>query len=209
MANPLGQGFGILHQQLQVFRGEAIAQLGGRGQAVADHHQAPILNRLAGDLGPGVIRQLGLQGGRQGRRQLLAGGEQNRRRQGVVFGLGQQIGGHQLRRGRVIGNHQHFAGASQRIDRYAPINGLLGQGDVEVAGAGDHIHPRDGLGAVGQGCDRLGAPHPVQLAHPGQVGRRQHRGVGFAARPRWRHHHQPLHAGDDRRHGIHQHGAGV
>ena len=203
------QGLGILHQQLQVFGGEAVAELGGRLQAVALHDQAPVADGGPGDLRPGVARQLPLQGGRYRLGQVLAGGEQDGGGQGVVFRLGQQIRRHLVGLGGVVGDHQHLAGAGQGVDRHPAVHHLLGQGHVEIARPTDHIHPGDALGAIGQGRHRLGAAHPVDLIHPGQVGGSQHGGVGSALGTRGRDHHQPLHPGHLGRHRIHQHRAGV
>ena len=119
-----------------------------------------------------MVGQLGFEGCRQGGRQGLAGGEQDGCRQGIVFRLGQQVGGHLVSPGAVVGDHQHLAGAGEGIDRHPAVHRLFGQGHVEVARACDHIHPRDRGGAVGQGSDRLGAADAVDLVNAGQVGSR-------------------------------------
>ena len=156
-----------------------------------------------------MVFKLGLQGCRHGGGQLRAGGQQDRGCQGVVLGLGQQVGGHLIGPGAVVGDHQHLTGPCQRIDCHAAVDRFFGQGHVEVAGAADHVDPGNGGGTEGQGPDRLGAPNPINLLDPGQVGRRQHGFMGLAAGAWGRHHHEPLHPGYPRRHSIHQHGAGV
>ena len=126
-----------------------------------------------------------------------------------MLGLGQQVGGHLVCPGAVVGDHQHLTGPCQRIDCHAAVDRFFGQGHVEVAGAADHVDPGNGGGTEGQGADRLGAPNPIHLLDPGQVGGRQHGFMGLAAGAWGRHHHEPLHPGYPRRHSIHQHGAGV
>ena len=207
--DPLRQGFGILHQQFKVLRGEAVAEAGGFPQVVAHHDQAPVVEGLAHDRRAGMGRQLGLHRRRQGRRQRGAGGDQDGGRQGIVLRLSHQIGRYLVGPGGVVGDHQHLAGAGQRIDPHLAVHRLLGQGHPEVAGPADHIDPGDRGGSVGQGSDRLGPAHPVHLPHPRQMGRRQHRGVGLPARPRRGDHHDPLHTGHPGRHRIHQHRARV
>ena len=153
--------------------------------------------------------KLGCQSGWQLLGKLGAGGEQNRRSQGVVLGLGHQIGGHLIGLGRVVSDHQDLTGACERIDRYPSVDGLFGQGDVEVARTADHIHPGDGFGPVGQGPNRLGATDAVHLFHARQVGGGKHGGIGFTTGPRRGHHDEPGHASHLGWHRIHQHRAGV
>ena len=205
----LGQGVGIFHQQLQVLRREAIAQEGGLHQVLADHDQTPLLQRLTGDGGAGMILQLLGDRPGHGGRQGLTGGDQDRRRQRIVLRLGHQVGRHLLGAGGVIGDDQHLAGPRQRIDAHPAIDRLLGQRHPQVAGTADHIDARNRFGPEGQRRDRLGATDPIHLLDAGQVGGGQHRGVGQAIGAGRRHHHQSLNARHPRRHGVHQHGARV
>ena len=207
--DPLCQSLRILHQQLQVLRREPITEAGRLHQVCAHHDQAPVSQGLAHDRRPGVPGELGRHRRRHRRRQLFTGGDQNGCRQRIVLRLGHQVGGHLVGPGGVVGDHQHLAGARQGIDPHLAVHSLLGQGHPEVARPADHIHPGNGGGAVGQSGDRLGPADPIHLPHPGEMGGRQHRGVGLPIRARRRDHHDPRHAGHTGRHGVHQHRARI
>jgi len=57
------------------------------------------------------------------------------------------------------------------------------QGHVEVARAGDHIKSAESNSvSVGQGRDRPGLPHPVQLLHPAGGGG-EHDRIGLPSPP--------------------------
>ena len=59
----------------------------------------------------------------------------------------QQIGGDELRVGRVVGEHEHLTGAGQKVNRDVPDEQALGSDDVGVAGAEDLLHRANGRGA--------------------------------------------------------------
>ena len=104
-----------------------------------------------------MVCQLVVDGPGDSRRQFGAGGDQDRRRQGIVFGLGHQIGSDMLRPGGVVSNDQDLAGARQGVDAHQAVHRFFGQGHPEVSRPADHIHPGYGFGTPGQGSDRLGS----------------------------------------------------
>ena len=101
--------------------------------------------------------------------QLLAGGDQHGRRVGAVLGLGQQVDGDDERVGVLVGDDQHFGRPGEEVDADLAEQLALGLGDVGVAGAGEHVDRVDGLGADGQGGDRLDTAEQVDLVGAGQV----------------------------------------
>ena len=126
-----------------------------------------------------------------------------------MFRLGQQIRGHLVRLGRVVGDHQHLARSRQGIDAHLAVHRLLGQGHVDVARSADHIHFVDAFGAVGHGGDRLGTTDAQHAADTGQMGGSQNNGIHLTIPTRRRADHCVAHAGHPGGNGIHQHRAGV
>ena len=204
-----GQGLRLLHLQFQVLGGKAVAELRGLVQVAADHDQAPVVEGLAGDGGAGMSLQLLLNRAGNGLRELLAGGQQDGRRQGVVLRLSQEIGRDMLGVGAGIGNHQHFAGARQGIDRDPPVDRFFGQGHIEIARTANDVHPRDGFRAVGQRSDGLGATDPIDLVDAREVRGGQDGGVDATVGTGRGDHDHPLHSSHLRGNGVHQHRARV
>ena len=123
----------------------------------------------------------------------------------VVFGLRQKIGGDPVGIAGPVGEDQYFGGASDHVDADLAEHDALGCGDIGIARADDLGDRRDGRGAVGERGNRLGPADAIDLVDPGNFGRRQHEWRQNAAGRR-HDHNQPRHAGDLRRHGVHQHG---
>ena len=130
--------------------------------------------------------------------------EQDGLRQFVVLGLGEEVDGHPVRIARAVGDDQHFGGTGHHVDADGAEHAALGAGDVGVAGADDLVHLRNGLRAVGQRADGLGAADGEHAIDAGQMRRGQHQFVPLAARRR--HHHDEFldarHLGGN---GVHQH----
>ncbi len=91
-------------------------------------------------------------------------------------------------RRRLVDDHHHLGRAGERRRHaHEPGHLALGDGDVDVARADDHVDRRHRLGAVGHGADGLGAADGVHLVDPGdgggrQGGRRHGSGPGPVAR---------------------------
>ena len=95
-----------------------------------------------------------------------------------MLGLAQQVGGDQPRIGRVVGDHEDLGRARQQVDAHAAEQLALGLGDVDVAGAHEHV---DRGHAVDQPEGHRGQRLDAAKAH-GHVGARlvdgvEHRGV--------------------------------
>ena len=93
-----------------------------------------------------------------------------------MLGLAQQVGGADFAVDAVVGDHQRLGRAGQQVDADAAEQLALGLRHIGVAGADDHVHRRDRLGAERHRGDRLHAAQHVDF-------------VGAAE----------MHGGDDRR----------
>jgi hypothetical protein len=144
-------------------------------------------------------------------RQLAAGGHQQAGGQHVVLGLGDEVGRDVGGVGGVVGEDRDLGRAGLRVDADDAAQRPLSGGHVNVARPGDHVHRRAAWGAVGEHGDRLGAPGAVDLVHPEQGARGEHDGVHLAAELPLRRggHGDRAHAGDLRRHHVHDHRAGI
>ena len=84
-----------------------------------------------------------------------------------MFCLAHQIGGQIHRIGRVVCYHQNFAGAGDHINIHLSVQKLFGGCHIDVSGAYDFVHLRNGLGSVSQRRHRLGAAGQKDPVHPG------------------------------------------
>ena len=121
-----------------------------------------------------------------------------------MFGLTEQIGGDPAGIVETVGEDQDFRRPGDHVDADGPEHLALGGGHIGIAGADDLIDGSDGVGAIGQRGDGLGAADPVDLINAGKVGGGQHQGID---RPLGRRHHhgQAPDPGDFRRQRVHQH----
>ena len=62
----------------------------------------------------------------------------------VVLGLGQQVGGGELRVGGLVGDEQRFGRAGELVDGDDAVDPALGEDDEDVAGAIDLVDVRHG-----------------------------------------------------------------
>ena len=69
--------------------------------------------------------------------EILAVGDQHRRRKGVVLGLADQVRGDVLGIGAVVGEHRDLGGSGLCVDTDHAFQQTLGCRDVDVARAGD------------------------------------------------------------------------
>ncbi len=127
----------------------------------------------------------------------------------AVLGLRQEIGGDELGRRARVGHDHHLGRSRQRIDADHAGDLTLGGGDVRVAGPDDDVDRPDGLGAVCERGDGLGAADPEHLVDAHQRGRREG-GLGDQTVRTGRHAQDDLgHSGHLGGNGRHQHGGRV
>lgn len=81
----------------------------------------------------------------------------------VVLGLADQVGGDVHRVGGVVGEDRDLGGPGLGVDADLAGEVALGGGDPDVAGPGDHVRGRAGLGAVGEHRDGLGTADGIDL----------------------------------------------
>jgi hypothetical protein len=103
-------------------------------------------------------------------------GDQYDGRIGAVLGFDQQVGGQQLRVGRVVGDHHALGGTEQHHRRHAVALHLdLRAGDRGRARTDDLAHTRERLGAE---AERGDAGRPVGPEHLGDAELAAHRQHG-------------------------------
>src|SRR5207248_1184119 len=97
----------------------------------------------------------------------------------------------------------------QHVDADLPRHLALRFADEPIPRPHDLVDARDRGRPVGERTDRLRAPHPEQPVHARQPCRGEH-DIGRRTPLRRRRDHDDLrHTGDDRGHGIHDHGRGI
>ena len=122
-----------------------------------------------------------------------------------MFGLRQQVGGDEGGRRGLVGNDDDFRRPGDRINADRAVDQLLRDCDIDVARPDDLIDARHALGAEGERRDRLRAADAVdfrdaEFVNDGGDCR------NFFERAGRRRNRDARHAGDLRRHGVHQHG---
>ena len=85
----------------------------------------------------------------------------------AVLGLGAEVEREQSRVGASRRRRRQLARPGDAVDADLAGDEPLGLGHPAVAGPGDHVDRRNGLGAVGEGGDRLRAADRVDLADAG------------------------------------------
>ena len=80
----------------------------------------------------------------------------------------------------VVCDDEDLRRPGEHIDAHLPVHFLFGEGDEDVARAGDDVHFRDALGAVGKGGDGLRTPHFEDLFGAADIRRRDDGGVHLA-----------------------------
>jgi len=114
--------------------------------------------RLGQDLLPGqtpsLLGKLGVHLPRQ------AGGIGHQGDEGilVVLGLGEEVRRDKTGIRRTVSQYNQLARAGQHVDPHRAVDLALRFRDVGVARPGDHVHPGNRPGAVGERRDRLRAP---------------------------------------------------
>ena len=74
-----------------------------------------------------------------------------------MLGLAEQVGGHEVRVGGLVGDHEDLRRPREQVDPDPPEELALGLGDVRVAGADDHVDRLEPAEAERHRCERLDA----------------------------------------------------
>src|SRR6185437_1729319 len=141
---------GVVGLHLEVLRGPGVGDPDGGGEVV-DQDVAGLPGQGGEDpllvLGERHLAgQLRADPGRGGR----VGGDQQAGGELVVLGLADQVGGEVRRVGGVVGDDADLGGAVLAVGADGALQDPLGRGDVDVAGAGDHVDRRALVGSVGE-----------------------------------------------------------
>ena len=153
----------ILQDNLEMLGSERIGHIYDLVHVIHKDHFAVIVPGYPGDLFGIQELQFLLYRFDDGLSQLAAGGDEDALGHLVVLGLGQKIGGENLRVSGLVRQHQDFAGACKEIDANLAVALALGLRHILVAGADDDIHRFDLICSVSVGCDAVGAAGDVDL----------------------------------------------
>ena len=123
-----------------------------------------------------------------------------------MLGLGQQIRCHIPGIGRVVGDDQDLAGAGDGVDAHVAVDSFLCQRHIDVARAHDLVNLGDGLCAVSQCGNGLGAAHLVDHIGACLFGSHQCGGVYLTVFSRRCGHNDLLHPCHLGRNNVHEHG---
>ena len=94
-----------------------------------------------------------------------------------MLGLGHQVGG-QPGGVAILSDQHHLGRPGQKLNGHLASQQLLGGGDVKVTRADNLVHPRHGLGAVGQRGNGLHATHGQDSCDAGHMCGRLHQRSG-------------------------------
>ncbi len=193
---------------LQMLGGDAVGQRNALLQVRNEDDGAEIAP--AGGSGFGTLQRLQLPVDRRldRIRQHNAVGDEDGLGAGIVFGLGEQVGGQPIGIIVAVGDDEHFRGPRDHVDADSAEDLALGGGDEGIARAGDLRDGRDGLCTIGKGSDGLCAADAINLvdarnARGGENGRVDRTLLGGND------HDDTRHAGHLGRHRIHQNGARI
>ena len=199
----------VFAADLQVLRGQAVCKGDGLLHGVADKDRPVILERLLHDLAALELRGLAFQLFGNLFRKAQAGREQNRRGQHVMLRLRKQIRGKVHRVRRFVRQNKNLARPRDHVDVHDAVQLFFCRGHINIARANDLVHPRDGLGAIGQRRRGLRSAHQENAVHSGDQRRRHDIGIRPAVLLGRRRHNDLAHLRDFRRDCVHQNGRGV
>ena len=200
---------GVGTVQLQVLGRDDVDRVNSGQQVVRDHDKTVVVQARTGDV---LARTLGKQ---KPQRLLdlidksLATRDQVTGGHGVVLGLGHEVGGHDGRVGGLVGEHADLGRAGDHVDADVAGHVALGGRHVGVARAHDLVAGRDGLGAVGDRGDGLGAADGVDLVDAGDCGGGEGVGAQGPVCLGRRDHGHATHAGHLGGDDVHHDGGGI
>ena len=146
------------HDERHVLRRVLVGQRDRDRQVLGQDDAPPILERLQRDGAAGQGGGLPRHDGRHRPGDALARRDQHRRGDGVVLGLGEQVGGAEFGVGGVIRHDDGLRRAIERVDPDVAVDHALGQRHEAIAGPEDLVDGGYRLGAVGERRDRLRRP---------------------------------------------------
>ena len=208
MANPVHQCTRFLDRQLKVFGRDAVGDDASLVEIGYLNQRTATVERGGDDVLARHGRQEPFNAGGDAIKKRRIGTKQNRLRQLVVFGLGEEVDRRPVRIARAVGDDQHFRRAGDHVDADGAEDAALGAGDVRVARTDDLVDLRNCLRAIGQRSHSLRAADREYPIDAGQMRRREHQLIPMAA-GRWHNHDEFFHARHLGGNGVHQHGARI
>ena len=139
VAHPRRQPVRLGDRQLDMFRRDAVDQVGPLIEVVDDDRGAVCAPAGAGDISARHGPELALDGADHGIGEIRVVGDQDRLRRLVVLGLGQQVGGNPGRIIVAIGQHQDFRRPGDQVDADPTEDPPLGGRHIGVAWADDLV----------------------------------------------------------------------
>ena len=200
---------GVVHVELEVLGRDLVRDVDGLSQVVGDDDLAVVLDGRGGDLRARKGLQLTVDFGGHLLREFHAVGDEHGAGVFVMFRLGEQVRRHVARVALRVGHTEDFGGTGDHVDGHDTEHLLLGLRDERVAGADDLVDLRDGLGAVRECRDGLGAADFEDAVDTGHFCGRQDIGVHFAVRSRRGRDDEFADAGDLRGDRVHEDGGRV
>ena len=145
----------VFYRQFQVFGGNVVGDFAGFVQVFGEYHRAPVTERGFDDVAAGHGFDEAIHGGLDFVEVGLRHADKDGLGDFVVFGLAEQIHRHPVGRRGAVGDDEDFRRPRHHVDADHAEHAAFGGGDESVARAGDFIDLRYGLGAVGEGGNRL------------------------------------------------------
>jgi hypothetical protein len=137
--------------------------------------EGPALRQRSGNhLAPRQRGELACHAGGDRLNVARVGRDEDRLRQLVVLGLGEEIHRHPVGLRAAVTHHHDLRRAGDHVDADDAEHAPLGGRDIGVAGAHDLVHRRNRRGAVGERRDRLRSSDAEHAVHAADRGRREH-----------------------------------
>ena len=188
---------GVSDLQLEVLAGVLVGQVHRLRGGVDDRYHPQVVPRLPGDVARGPRLQDARDRLQHAKTQIARCGDEDGGGGGAVLRLGEQVDGHRVGVGGVVGDDQHLRGSGQQVDPHTAEQLSLRLCHEGVAGTDDHVDGAQAVeGAVGHGAHRLDASQGVDLVGARLVHGVQRRWVDAAVGGGCGHGHDVLHPGD-------------
>ena len=198
----------VFYRQFQVFGGNVVGDFAGFVQVFGEYHHAPVAERGFDDVAAGHGFDEAVHGGLDFVEVGLRRADKDGLGDFVVFGLAEQIHRHPVGGRAAVGDDEDFRRPRHHVDTDYAEHAAFGGGDEGVARSGDFIDLRYGLGAVGEGGNRLRAADGEDFGDARDEGGGKHDVVAFAF-GRGDDHDDFFHAGDMGGHGVHDDGTRI
>lgn len=198
----------VFYRQFQVFGGNVVGDFAGFVQVFGEYHRAPVAERGFDDVAAGHGFDEAVHSGLYFVEIGLRRADEDSLCDFVVFGLAEQIHRYPISGRGAVGDDEDFRRPRHHVDANYAEHAAFGGGDEGVARAGDFIDLRYGLGAVGEGGNRLRAADGEDFGNARDEGGGKYDVVAFALGC-GDDHDDFFHAGNMGGHGVHDDGTRI